>query len=127
MKNSAFFKIPLVVYPYTLLCFFNKSDSFVQKELKRAGGIIGIEECSMPDDAGGYYSVYSNNLCLIRMREIPTTCISLGILTHELLHVVLTVLDEVGMKVKIGSSDEAYTYLMGYLTEQTHRNLNKFY
>lgn len=54
---------------------------------------------------------------ILFLSKFNNTPEGIGILNHELLHLIYDVLQEVGMKYS-GDSEEAYTYYFDYLTEK---------
>lgn len=42
---------------------------------------------------------------------------------HESFHTTTFILDRVGVKLRMGSSDEAYAYLLGFITAEIFKNI----
>lgn len=53
----------------------------------------------------------------------PTTAQDIGFLVHELFHAVCAVMEMVGVEPS-ASSEEAYAYTLGFLTEQVFDKMN---
>jgi hypothetical protein len=71
--------------------------------------------------------MFSTNTSILRLRCLPETPEDFGRLAHEVFHIASFVLDRVGMKLKVMASDEAYAYLISYLTEEIYKKINKWY
>ena len=61
---------------------------------------------------------FSNNLGLIRLRTFPEYSDNYGTLSHEIFHYATGLMWKIGMELVIEKSDEAYAYLVGYITEK---------
>lgn len=66
---------------------------------------------------GGSFSEV--NMGVIRLLNYPETPEDFGILVHEIFHCVSMILRDLGFKLK-DASDEAYAYLIGYLTKKVY-------
>lgn len=116
------FIVPLVVYPFDIMFSFGETDEQLKKSLKKYN-------CEWSDkmEYGGMGIFYINdkNQSLIRVYNIPKICEDYGTLQHEIFHAVTYILDRVGMKLKLRTSDEAYAYLIGYITKEVYLRINK--
>lgn len=124
------FIVYMQVYPYDLMVSINQTDIELGKCLDKYGPlpVDEINNCRYSSDrCTGRYVMFSNGASLIRMRKLPITPEDYGTLAHEITHVVVTLLDTIGMKLKINTSDEAYCYLAQFLTENIYKQLNKYY
>lgn len=72
----------------------------------------------------GRCCMFPNGACIIRLRVVPKTPTQYGILHHEITHAVQFILGRVGIKLKVGVSDEAYTYAVGFLTTKIYEKIN---
>lgn len=54
---------------------------------------------------------------IVRLPKRPVTPVEFGTLSHEIFHAVDYIFRRIGMKLG-ADSDEAYAYLIGYVTEQ---------
>jgi hypothetical protein len=102
---------------------FAETDSVLKRKLKK----YGLDEEAVwhyPSDSKAARAVmFENGQCLIRMRNIPKNPMDIGMLQHEIFHVVTFVMSNIGMDLVIKSTDEAYAYLIGYLTKVIHEKL----
>lgn len=124
------FIIPLVVYPFDVMISIGQDNEQLGKVLDTMSNLTeeDIRACGYPSEyVKGRAVMFSTNASIIRLRNLPKTPIDFGTLAHEVFHIVTFVMDRVGMKLKLNVSDEAYSYLVGYITEQIYENINKYY
>lgn len=60
---------------------------------------------------------------VLRMANFPETPYDFGVLQHEIFHLVFHILDKLGFELT-HSSEEAFAYLQGYITEQIYLVIN---
>lgn len=65
------------------------------------------------------YTLYNSNkgVYLVWMPSSPSTPKEFGILTHELFHASVAMMEAIGVEPS-ESSEESYAYLIGYLTKK---------
>ena len=90
----------------------------VKKELK---SYLNLFKQLQKDPSNGSYSIY-DNLKVIHIKQIDHLPKLMAVLSHEVLHCVVDIMDEIGVKLCY-NSEEAYTYLQGYLIEIITENL----
>ena len=118
------FIIDLKVYPFDVMVSFGESDDKLRKKLSGLG--IDNEDHLWQygsDTCVGRAATLSNNASILRMRKNPETATEFATLHHEIFHVVTFVMMRVGIKLKILVSDEAYAYLIGYITKEIYKKL----
>ena len=119
-----FHVIPLVIYPFDVVFSFGESDKVLLNKVKH-----NMSEEDYPiinfksENNKGRYVMFTNGCSLIRLRNKPSTPKDYGYLQHEIFHAVTYILDKIGMEFKLYSSDEAYTYLIQYLTTEIYKKL----
>jgi hypothetical protein len=97
-----------------------QSDEQLKKSLKP----YGIEwSDSMKCSGMGRSVMLDTNQSLIRLYNYPENNLDMGTLQHEIFHCVTFIMDRIGMKFKLMQSDEAYAYLIGYLTKEIYDRL----
>ena len=121
--------IPLRIYPFDVLVSIGHSDEQLDGILKRKGVQEDRDFAEYGFNGKAKYVLWPKySYALIRLRELPRTSVDYGGLAHEILHVVIGVLRQVGMNISLdGGSDEAYTYLMSFLTTEIFREINPYY
>ena len=124
------FIIPLVIYPFEVVVSIAQDNEQLGKVLDTMSNLTeeDIRACGYPSEyTKGRAVMFSTNASIIRLKELPQTPADFGTLAHEIFHIVTFIMDRVGMKLAIEVSDEAYSYLIGYLTEQIYKATNKYY
>lgn len=117
--------IPLVLYPYEILFSLGETDKELLKLLKKHGiNDIDTDSCHLEEDEAAKCIMFNNNKVLIRLLEFPVKPAAFGILQHEIFHAVDFVLRKVGVKLT-DDSCEAYSYLIGYVTEKLYSKILK--
>lgn len=130
-KNPSInFIVPLVVYPFDVMVSVNQDNDQLGKVLDTMSSLTeeDIRACGYSSQySAGKAVMFSTNASIIRLRKLPETSEEYGTLAHEIFHIVTFVMDRIGMKLAIEVSDEAYSYLIGYLTTEIYKGLNKYY
>lgn len=120
--------VDLVVYPFSVMVAFGVSDDEMREHLSRY---------SLPEDdivpalfgdnvtVKGRTVMFSNNATLIRTRHFPVSVTQYGQLQHEIFHAVCFIMEQVGMPLQVMVSDEAYAYLIQYLTTQIYEMIQE--
>ena len=119
------FIIPLVVYPFEVMISIGEDGNQLEKRLKKYN--ISDDDLSSLDIVGntvmGRTVMFSTNQTVIKIPRVPITPMEWGNLQHEIFHAVTFVMDRIGMKLRIEESDEAYAYLIGYLTQKIYEHI----
>lgn len=125
------FIVPLHVYPFDVMVSIGQDDDQVRKLLKNSKFNLtdGDFDLAMyaSDRVKGKACVFSNNASFIRLRKLPVNAEDFGYMAHEIFHVVCFVMEMVGMELVLMKSDEAYAYLIQYLTSEIYKQTNKYY
>lgn len=126
------FIISLEVYPFDVMVSIGQTDKQLAESLKPYDNGRMTERdyelCKYTSDTClGRAAMFSTNSSILRTRQIPKTANDFGNMAHEVFHVVTFVMHQIGMKLVVMKSDEAYAYLIGYLTENIYKELNKYY
>jgi len=117
------------MYPFEIIVSVNQTDIELNNVLKRKGiEDRYLAEYGSKNGIGKYVLWVDESYGLIRIKNLPRTAQDYSVLIHEVLHIVISVLRAVGMKIdnEMGS-DEAYTYLMSFLVKKIFTKLNAFY
>ncbi len=120
-KRIKNFIIPLVIYPFDVMVSLCQSDEeltvILKKKNWRWDDLLKLK-------GDGKFVIFPDlNAAVIRMKHFPDYPEGQGTMAHEIFHAVTYILDRVGMELKIGESDEAYSYLVGYLTKEIYKKL----
>jgi len=120
------FIVDLHVYPFDIMVSIDESDEVLFKQLKDVN--IPIEEISKSQyepNGVGRYCLFEGGQSLIRMKKTPLTPFEFGILQHEIFHCATALLWKMNVKFKMKVSDEAYAYLIQYITEAIYNHVLK--
>lgn len=119
------FIIPLVVYPFDVIVSFGQTNEEVEAHFAKdnlTGDDISLATITSIT-VKGRTVMFSTNQTLIRCTEIPKTPKEYGNLQHEIFHAVTFIMERIGMKLVLMKSDEAYAYLIGYLTTEIYKRI----
>lgn len=117
------FIVPLVVYPFDVAVIINKSNDETEEFLKKHG--VDYTDANVRSDSStrkGRTIIFKGNQTLIRMFDFEKTPTGYGYLAHEIFHAVEFVMERIGMKL-CHKSDEAYAYLIQYLSTKIYEKL----
>lgn len=117
------FIIPLIVYPFDLMVSINQSNDDIEKSLKAKN--VDYTDVNVRNESStrrGRTIIFKGNQTLIRLFDFEKTPECYGYLAHEVFHAVEFVMERVGMKLCF-KSNEAYAYLVGYITTEIYKKL----
>ncbi len=120
MVKSKNFIIPLVIYPLDVMVSLGETDNQLKDSLSKTETEW---DDNMTITGTGRFVMNDDWTSIIRTKVYPITTEHYGILQHEIFHAVMVMLDRVGMKFVILKSDEAYAYLIQYLTTKIYEQL----
>ncbi len=125
-KKIKKFIVNCQVYPYDIFCFFGEDISQLKKELSKLLPKTDIDDFdSLIFSGTGKSVMFPNNQTLLWLKYEPHEPILLGTLNHEIFHCACFILERAGIKY-CEDSDEAYAYLIAYLTGVIYSKLNIF-
>jgi hypothetical protein len=99
-----------------------ETDEQLFKAVKKYG-ITDLEGISLQEGVQARFIQYPDGKCLIRTRSKVNNVVELARLQHEIFHAVTLILDRIGIKFCLLSSDEAYAYALQYLTQKIYEKL----
>lgn len=116
--------IAMDIYQHDLMLSIGESDEVLFKKLINAGvDESEVEQAKYASGGLGRYCLFKSGQSLIRIKAKPKIPQEFGTLAHEIFHIATALLWRIGMKLKLKSSDEAYAYLIGYLTTEIYKKL----
>ena len=117
MKGQ-YFIIKPDVYPFDVMVSIDETDDVLLKRLLRYGntkkdckGLFNM--CAL--SRGRCHIFKDSAQTVIRLKLQPKKVDMIALISHEVFHAVSFILDRIGMKLDLYSSDEAYAYLTEYL------------
>lgn len=108
------------IYPFPLQVFIEPSKKEVKKQLKRWGEGKKFRRKLHTNNCDGLFIMNDSNVGFLVMKRKPKTAWDYSCIQHEILHYVIEVMRRVGMPLS-EESEEAYTYLQGYITKKFFR------
>lgn len=124
-KYKSNFIIKCDIYPFEVMVSIDQTNDQLFKALEPYGYIR--KECEelwdMSETVQGKCIMTTINHTIIRLKSMPDKYLFMGNIAHEVFHAVTFIMSSIGMKFKLEVSDEAYSYLTGYLTERIYREL----
>jgi hypothetical protein len=121
--KSLNYVLNLEVYPFDVMFSFGQTDQQLTRSLNKYK--VEPADIVAHEDGIGRCWVLSNGAMLIRLRDYPTEPMHFGVLQHEILHAVTLLFHKIGMPLVIDASDEAYTYLMGFITHRVYEEIER--
>ena len=116
MKKN--FKIDFGTYPFDCLVYIGHTDESVVKHLERYYFPLTDEEKELIAMEGNGRTGTLAGGYILKLRDLDMkNPILVGTMTHEIFHLADFLLRRVGVTLS-EDSDEAYAYLIQYLTEQ---------
>ena len=122
-KKSKNFIIPLVIYPFDVMVSLKQSDVELVETLNKFG--IDTSDNNMwkfEENGIGRCISFPTGQLLIRLAHHPKSNEDFGTLQHEIFHAVHFFMKRMRMKLNM-KNDEAYAYLIGYLTQEIYKNI----
>ncbi len=120
--RSLNFVIPYVIYPFDVMVSIGEDDEVLKKKLIKHGANVNNTDLSHHHTQRGRCIMFEDHQTLIRLYQFPKTPTQFGHLQHEIFHAVEFVMDRMNMPLT-KESDEAYAYLIGYLTTEIYKRL----
>ena len=117
------FIVDCQVYPFQILVYFGQDKKPLFKELSNLLPKSVVDTLKTLEFKVGKSVMFPTGQTLLWLNEKPTSVNGLATLNHEIFHCVCFILERVGI-VYSESSDEAYAYLIEYLTKQIYNELN---
>lgn len=121
MNKGYYFIVDLVIYPFDIMVSIDESDKVLLKRLK----IINKQDkknLEMNHNAIGRAVMLSTNQSVIRIKSVKDKSLLWNRISHEIFHCVTFLMNRLNMPLA-DYNDEAYAYLIGYITENIHKNL----
>jgi len=111
--------ISFEVYPFDCAVFIGHSDEEVEKELRDIGLDLSSEELeAIRMEGDGRSAMLEGGQSVLRLKKLSKVSMKdMGVLSHEVFHVVDFLFERIGLQLT-RSSDEAYAYMIQYLTKK---------
>lgn len=109
-------------YPFDILVHFGEDRTNLYRLLKNKIPESAIDELKEFDFKVGKSLMFSSGQTILWLKDKPNSARGLATLNHEIFHCACFVMDKVGI-VYSESSDEAFAYLIEYITIQIYSKL----
>ena len=124
-KTPRHFVIPLVIYPFDVVISINQTDDQLWEVIKFTHD--KFEDCeelwNMHPTTTGRSVMTQSNLTVIRLKPLGDKVEEAAVIAHEVFHAVTFIMELIGIELKVMISDEAYAYLIGYITKEIYKKL----
>lgn len=108
------------IYPFDVVFSLGESDESFRRYMRRLKvSEEDIKTMTVTARRNGHTGMTDTGAIMVRTWSIPNTPHRCGVLAHEIFHAAHFILDRVGMRLSM-DSDEAFAYLIGYLTERVY-------
>ena len=125
LVSGSYFIIPLQIYPFDVMISIDESDDVLEKRLMKYGSTK--EDCSelinLADTVRGRCVMLPSNQTVIRLKKLPKKYDMMSVISHEVFHATTFILHRIGMKLELFVSDEAYAYMIGFLTTEIYKKI----
>ena len=125
LVSGSFFIIPLQIYPFDIMVSIDEKDEVLRNRLIKYGS--SIEDCeelmNLSDTVRGRAVMLPSNQTVIRLKMFPKKYDMMSVIAHEVFHATTFILHRIGMKLELFVSDEAYAYLLGYITTEIYKKI----
>jgi hypothetical protein len=120
------FIIELHVYPFDVMISVNEDDDVLVNRLLDDND---REDCevltNLHDTVKARTAMLPSNQTVIRFNIKDGVESMIGIIAHEVFHAATFILEKIGMKMKLMTSDEAYAYLIQYLMQEVYNGIKQ--
>jgi len=114
------------IYPFDLMVSFNETDKKFKSKLKSFD--IDLDDACLSLDSSkferGRAVLTQSNQLILRLNFYPKTPEQLGMLAHEIFHIVEFLLEHINIKLS-KKTDEVYAYMIGFYTKKIFEILKK--
>lgn len=114
--------VDCVIYPVHVLVSFDKDEKQLIKKASKHLPKESIEEMKEMSFHSGKAILFPHNKMVLWQRGKPKSIEDLAVLNHEIFHITCFILERVGLPLS-KKSDEAYAYLLQYLTKEIYKTL----
>lgn len=128
-KKPLNFILPLIVYPFPIMISIGENDDSLKKALKKyiwdenIRKEVEADVLNIGSTVRGRVVMTTCNRSIVRIAEYPKSPEDFGNLAHEIFHTVVFILDRAGVSFFSGQPNEAYAYLIGYITTEIHKKI----
>lgn len=111
------------VYPYDVMFSIGQTTKQLLKDANRFVPDMNNKNNSLAVSGTGRTIQTERNQLVVIIKDLPYAPQFHSTVAHEIFHAATMMLDRAGFKLEIMVSDEAYAYLIGWLTQEFYSNL----
>ena len=124
---SKSFVVKCGIYPFDVLVSVAQTDAALRRALHVRGVDSGFEDAfTMSETVDARFLMDESGKSLIRFKHVLDDHARMqSVIAHESLHATHHILNRVGISL-VPESEEAFTYLLGYLVEQINKRIYEY-
>ena len=111
------------VFPYDVMFSVNQTPKQLIKVLSKSIPDAEEHEDDLTPSGQGRTVQMPQGGVIVMIKPMNDFCAFHGIVAHEIFHACDLILNKAGLNHALGVSDEAYAYLIGWLTQELYENL----
>lgn len=125
--SNKVFIVSTGIYPFDILFLVGHTNEEAKVELESRMDPDKYSELSsiinLKPSVIGHATIFSSGQVAVRFISHPISARARGTVAHEIFHAATFILERVGIQFDMDKSDEAFAYLIGYITEQFYEKL----
>lgn len=115
------FIIKYQIYPFDLMVSIGQTTDELINSLRKKG-VEYNDDCKIMPNGLARTIMFEGGQTLIILPNIPQSCLEYGVLAHEIFHAVDFLMNRIGISL-CPASNEAYAYLIGYITKEIYKKM----
>jgi len=122
---GSYFIIKLNIYPFDIMVSIDEPDEAILERLIREGNTKKEfkEILNLDETVRGICIMLPSNQTVIRLKRFHKKHDMIGVIVHEAFHATTFILERIGVKLGLSVSDEAYAYLIEFITTEIYNKL----
>lgn len=121
--------IDLHVYPFSIMLSVGQTHEQLCQSIQKLYDLSDAENelLKLPPTAPGRCVMLDGHLTVIILKNLPNNSSNFGTVSHEVFHATAFIMHTIGVELQVLKSDEAYAYLIGYITKKVYEIITPFY
>ena len=119
------FIINLYYFPFNIYVSIDETDEKIIKDINKKFHVTkeDIESIKMAERGQGRCVMMSGNRTVLRIKKQKTVAETASIVTHESMHAINFIMERIGVKFDVETSEEVFTYGTQYLVRNILENM----
>ena len=124
-KKSGLFIVDVDIYKRSVVFSICQTEKQIRQELSKhpVDDLDGLISAINPNNAGKYYAITATHSGDVYVFFNPNG-MNKGTIAHEIFHATCYITKHIGLPLT-AESEEAYAYLLGYITVEFYKQLKK--